>query len=117
VAGNFLVVVLTLAAPSISSGSSFIQGYFANGTCSPFSNTTSTAPGNLTSNRTDGLASEACPLGNLVVYSINARGATDISAGILFARQYNIRLVIKNTGHEYDSETLNPQFSLRGSFC
>ncbi len=100
VGNNLLFDVLTLATPSISSPSSFIHGYFANGTCSPFSNTTSNQNGNLTDNHTGSLASETCPLGNLVVYSINAAGATDIAAGIKFAREHNIRLVIKNTGHE-----------------
>jgi hypothetical protein len=40
-------------------------------------------------------------LGELVEYTISATGADDIAAGISFARENNIRLVIKNTGIEY----------------
>lgn len=42
-----------------------------------------------------------CKLGNYVSYSINVTGVDDIKAGIHFAKKHNIRLVIKNTGHEY----------------
>jgi hypothetical protein len=43
---------------------------------------------------------ETCSLGNFVAYSINATSASDIIAGVSFAKEKNIRLVIKNTGHE-----------------
>jgi hypothetical protein len=36
-----------------------------------------------------------------VSYVINVTGAEDVQAGIKFARENNVRLVIKNTGHEY----------------
>jgi len=39
-------------------------------------------------------------LGKYVSYSINVTGADDVVAGIKFAKANNIRLVIKNTGHE-----------------
>lgn len=42
-----------------------------------------------------------CRLGNLAVYAINVSDATTIAAGLKFARQKNIRLVIKNTGHDF----------------
>jgi hypothetical protein len=45
-------------------------------------------------------ASDACKLGNLVQFVVNASSAADVSAGVKFAREKNIRLVIKNTGHE-----------------
>lgn len=48
-------------------------------------------------------ASQPCEMGNYASYSINVTGANDAIAGIRFARENNIRLVIKNTGHEYDS--------------
>lgn len=41
-----------------------------------------------------------CTLGNYAVYSINVSSAEDIAAGLKFAEENNIRLVIKNTGHE-----------------
>lgn len=47
-------------------------------------------------------SSQPCQLGNYASYSINVTGADDVIAGIKFARKNNIRLVIKNTGHEYD---------------
>lgn len=48
-------------------------------------------------------ASQPCETGNYASYSINVTVANDAIAGIRFARENNIRLVIKNTGHEYDS--------------
>ena len=44
---------------------------------------------------------EHCTLGNMVVYSVNASHPSDYSATIAFAKAKNIRLVIRNTGHEY----------------
>jgi hypothetical protein len=41
-----------------------------------------------------------CELGAAPAYSINATSATDVSAGIRFAKENNVRLVIKNTGHD-----------------
>ena len=41
-----------------------------------------------------------CTLGVYPNYSINVSSAQDVIAGLQFARQYDIRLVIKNTGHE-----------------
>ncbi|KAF2177963.1 putative FAD-dependent isoamyl alcohol oxidase [Zopfia rhizophila CBS 207.26] len=47
------------------------------------------------------LSSQPCELGNYASYSINVTGADDVIAGIKFARENNIRLVIKNTGHDF----------------
>ncbi|EHK50802.1 hypothetical protein TRIATDRAFT_83859 [Trichoderma atroviride IMI 206040] len=41
-----------------------------------------------------------CDLGSASVYSINASGAADVAAGVKFARDNNVRLVVKNTGHD-----------------
>lgn len=41
-----------------------------------------------------------CVLGNYVSYAINISGPSDIVAGIKFSQENNVRLVIKNTGHE-----------------
>jgi hypothetical protein len=54
--------------------------YWLNGTCSPWL--------------------EGCTIGNIVDYAINVSSASDAAAGLLFAQKHNIRLVIKNTGHE-----------------
>ena len=44
--------------------------------------------------------SQPCLIGNYVDYSINVTGVADVTAGLRFAQEKNIRLVIKNTGHE-----------------
>lgn len=58
--------------------------YQQNGSCDPY--TPRTKP---------------CTLGNYVDYSINVTNAKDIAAGLRFAQTHNVRLVVKNTGHEY----------------
>lgn len=57
--------------------------WFQNASCDPFT------PVNQT-----------CSLGNYVSYSIRVLDANDAIAGVKFAQQNNVRLVIKNTGHE-----------------
>jgi hypothetical protein len=42
-----------------------------------------------------------CTHGNYVEYAIDVQEAADVVAGVKFAQDRNIRLVIKNTGHEY----------------
>ncbi|CAG8263694.1 unnamed protein product [Penicillium salamii] len=42
----------------------------------------------------------SCELGNSPVYSIDATRRQDVATGIKFAKANNIRLVIKNTGHD-----------------
>lgn len=57
--------------------------YFQNQSCDPFTS-----------------EQRPCELGNYVSYSIDVLGAEDVVAGIQFANENNVRLVIKNTGHE-----------------
>lgn len=45
--------------------------------------------------------SGSCTLGNLAQYAINVSDANTAIAGIQFAGEKNIRLTIKNTGHDY----------------
>ncbi|KAH6612777.1 hypothetical protein B0J18DRAFT_441027 [Chaetomium sp. MPI-SDFR-AT-0129] len=45
--------------------------------------------------------STPCDLGNYASYSIRVSNADDVVAGIGFARKNNIRLVVKNTGHDF----------------
>ncbi|KAL8717157.1 MAG: hypothetical protein Q9225_005576 [Loekoesia sp. 1 TL-2023] len=45
--------------------------------------------------------SRDCLIGNYVEYSVNVTGPDDVAVGIKFAQEKNIRLVIKNTGHDY----------------
>ncbi|KJK61767.1 FAD binding domain protein [Aspergillus parasiticus SU-1] len=44
--------------------------------------------------------SPVCDLGSASVYSVNATGPADVAAGIKFAKENNVRLVVKNTGHD-----------------
>lgn len=44
--------------------------------------------------------SNACDLGNYVDFTVNVSSASDVVAGLQFAQKNNVRIVIKNTGHE-----------------
>ncbi|OTB08288.1 hypothetical protein M426DRAFT_264921 [Hypoxylon sp. CI-4A] len=63
--------------------------WFQNSTCDPWTD-----------------RSLPCELGNLAEYAINVTGPNDVAAGILFAHQHNIRLTIKNTGHDYNGKSV-----------
>jgi hypothetical protein len=41
-----------------------------------------------------------CDLGNAPVYSINTTKSDHVAAGIKFAKDNNVRLMIKNMGHD-----------------
>ncbi|OAQ98295.1 hypothetical protein LLEC1_02897, partial [Akanthomyces lecanii] len=47
----------------------------------------------------------SCTLGNYVKYSVEVRNPADIIATVRFAAQHNIRLVIRNTGHDYNGRS------------
>ncbi len=68
---------------SLDSSSSVMQSFFANQSCDPFSP-----------------QSTPCQLGNYVRYAVNVTSASDVQAAVLFAQAYNVRLVVRNTGHE-----------------
>lgn len=68
---------------SFNSSSSIVAPYFQNQSCDPFT-----------------LESSPCLIGNYVDYAINVTSASEVAAGLTFAEERNIRLVIKNTGHE-----------------
>lgn len=42
-----------------------------------------------------------CTLGGYPVYVLTARNPRDVQAGVNFARNHNIRLIVKNTGHDF----------------
>ncbi len=73
-----------LTRASYNSSSSVMAPFFANGSCDPFSPVFS-----------------PCTLGNYINYAIDVAESSDIVQGIAFATRHNIRLVIRNTGHEY----------------
>lgn len=58
--------------------------YWMNNTCSPFLGPAS-----------------PCTLGNLASFAINVSNAEDAIAGVRFAQDNNLRLTIKNTGHDF----------------
>ena len=58
--------------------------FFANHSCDPFA-----------------AESSPCIIGVYVRYAIDVTEPQDISIGLAFAQLRNIRLVIRNTGHEY----------------
>ncbi|KAG6368282.1 hypothetical protein INS49_002486 [Diaporthe citri] len=46
-------------------------------------------------------ANGSCTLGNLASYAIDVRNADQVIAGVRFAKEKNIRLTIKSTGHDF----------------
>ena len=58
--------------------------FFANQSCDPYA-----------------AENSPCTIGVYVRYAINVAEPRDIAIGIAFAKERNIRLVIRNTGHEY----------------
>ncbi|PSN75563.1 FAD-binding domain-containing protein [Corynespora cassiicola Philippines] len=68
----------------LQSSSSVMAPLFANQSCDPF--TPKEIP---------------CTLGNYVSYAVNVSSSDDIAAALSFAREKNIRFVVRNTGHDY----------------
>ncbi|KAL5115241.1 hypothetical protein ACEQ8H_006833 [Pleosporales sp. CAS-2024a] len=71
-------------ADSEESPSSLLAPYYQNQSCDPFTP-----------------QSKTCELGKYAVYSVNASSAADVAAAVKFSRSKNIRLAIKNTGHDF----------------
>lgn len=69
---------------SYESSSSVMAPFFANQSCDPFQP-----------------KDRPCELGNYVRYAVDASGPADVQKTIAFAAQKNIRLVVRNTGHDY----------------
>ncbi|RXG45165.1 hypothetical protein VDGE_10402 [Verticillium dahliae] len=72
----------------MDSSSSVMAPFFANQSCDPFQP-----------------RERPCTLGNYVVYAVDARTPGDIQAAIIFAKKYNIRFVVRNTGHDYNGRS------------
>ncbi|KAJ5937087.1 FAD/FMN-containing dehydrogenase [Penicillium verhagenii] len=66
------------------SSSSIMSRFYTNQSCDPF-----LAP------------SAACIIGTYVQYSVRAQSAADVQKTIKFTTAHDIRLVIRNTGHDY----------------
>ncbi|KAI1860716.1 uncharacterized protein JN550_011317 [Neoarthrinium moseri] len=74
----------TLPTPHLESSSSLMQTYFANQSCDPFT-----------------AQDKPCVLGNYVSYAVDVASTADVAATVNFAKKNNIRLVIRNTGHDF----------------
>ncbi|ORX92396.1 hypothetical protein BCR34DRAFT_581123 [Clohesyomyces aquaticus] len=74
----------SLPQTHLSSSSSVMQAYFANQSCDPFTPQT-----------------QACVLGNYVSYAVNVSSSSEVVAALQFARKTNIRVIIRNTGHDF----------------
>ncbi|KAK6213639.1 fad binding domain-containing protein [Colletotrichum tabaci] len=72
----------------MESSSSVMAPLFANASCDPF--TSRDVP---------------CALGNYVSYAVDASGPADVQAALRFADQHNVRLVVRNTGHDYNGRS------------
>ncbi|KAK2601094.1 hypothetical protein N8I77_010566 [Diaporthe amygdali] len=68
----------------LNSSSSVMAPFFANQSCDPWTP-----------------RERPCELGAYVRYAVNATDADHIAAAVNFARKQNVRLVIRNTGHDY----------------
>lgn len=79
---------LFLPETHLSSSSSAMAWMFTNNTCNPLlADTTS------------------CTLGNYVSYAFNATTANDVREAVVFDNLFNIRLVIRATGHDYNGKS------------
>lgn len=73
---------------SLESSSSIMAPYFTNGSCHPFSP-----------------VEKPCTLGNLIVYAVDVSRPEHISKALDFANKHNIRVVVRNTGHDYNGKS------------
>ncbi|KAM6485366.1 putative FAD-dependent isoamyl alcohol oxidase [Trichoderma sp. SZMC 28011] len=74
----------TQAETYVPKPAEILNAYFQNQSCDPFTP-----------------ISRSCELGNYASYSINVTTAQHVAAGFDFARQNNVRLVVKTTGHDF----------------
>jgi FAD/FMN-containing dehydrogenase len=70
--------------PSYEDPVHIMSAYWQNNSCSPFEDVSAT-----------------CSLGNMASYALNVQVWTDIAAGFEYAEKNNIRVTVKNTGHDY----------------
>ncbi|KAJ2978300.1 hypothetical protein NUW58_g7538 [Xylaria curta] len=87
-AGKFIDVETGEVIEWTSHPAEIMAPWFQNQSCVPFAD-----------------SSVPCTLGNLASYSIDVRNANDVAAGLAFAKKQNIRLVIKNSGHDFNGRS------------
>lgn len=71
-----------------NSSSSIMAPFFTNGTCDPFHP-----------------VSKPCTLGNYVRYAVDVHKPEHISKTLAFVKEHNIRLIVRNTGHDYNGKS------------
>lgn len=72
----------------LPSSSSVMAPLFSNASCDPFTP-----------------VSQPCTLGNYVSFAVKIRHASDASKTLAFASKHNVRIVIRNTGHDYNGKS------------
>ncbi|KAJ5633111.1 FAD binding domain protein [Penicillium lividum] len=70
------------------SSSSMMAPFFTNGTCDPYHP-----------------ISKPCTLGNFVRYAVNVSSPAHVAETLKFVTKYNIRFIIRNTGHDYNGKS------------
>jgi hypothetical protein len=80
---------MTVAESSVADPGSTVWEFATGNTCLPTDDPTTT-----------------CTRGNYPVYVINATTPAHIQIGVIFTRLFNIRLIIKNTGHDFLGKSL-----------
>ncbi|KAJ5618249.1 FAD/FMN-containing dehydrogenase [Penicillium herquei] len=73
-----------LPSTHYESSSSIMAGFYTNQSCDPFLS-----------------PSSRCIIGTYVQYAVRVESAADVQRTIAFATTNNIRLVVRNTGHDY----------------
>ncbi|KAI1111784.1 FAD-binding domain-containing protein [Nemania sp. NC0429] len=66
----------------------FLAPFFQNQSCTPFE-----------------ARDKPCTLGNYASYSVNVTSSDDVTASLAFAKAKNVRLVVKNTGHDLQGKS------------
>lgn len=62
--------------------------FFTNGTCDPFHP-----------------VSKPCTIGNLIRYAVDVSKPEHIAKTLAFVKKHNIRLIVRNTGHDYNGKS------------
>ncbi|KAL4802481.1 FAD-binding domain-containing protein [Aspergillus unguis] len=78
----------TLPELHYASSSSIMAPFFANDTCDPFHP-----------------PRKICTLGNYVSYAVNVSQPDHVITSLDFVKKHNIRLVVRNTGHDYQGKS------------
>ncbi|KAF9891408.1 hypothetical protein FE257_004264 [Aspergillus nanangensis] len=78
----------TLPEQHYESSSSIMAPFFTNGSCDPFHP-----------------ISKPCTLDTLVRYSVDVHSPAHISRALAFATKHNLRVLVRNTGHDYNGKS------------